>query len=287
MFGSYHILNKFRAMEAHSYASKKLTCKICNQICVNFYEFGTHIRNAHNLTSKKYYNTYLKTEDENICERYTCNTKTKFRSILDGYIRFCSTSCRNKVLRANKIVTYQSKIKHSKSMKIKWKSDKRKAKYTIFICLNCNEKFKANIISKRKFCGNSCSMSYLQKTNKLKNGYKQGKYYSKKNKVYLHYNSSYELRVYKLLENMSHIKSYQRCNFTIDYIINKKKRKYNPDLFIEYLCDQNEILEVKASWALKDLAVIAKHKAAEQYAKQNDFKFTVWTEQQIKEHENA
>jgi very-short-patch-repair endonuclease len=51
---------------------------------------------THNISTKDYYDKFIKKENEGKCKR--CNKETKFASINSGYQLFCSRSCSNKFL---------------------------------------------------------------------------------------------------------------------------------------------------------------------------------------------
>jgi len=57
-------------------------------------EFLTHHRWNHNgITTKEYYDLYLKKENEENCETRGCNNKCNFHSLTKGYYKHCSRSC--------------------------------------------------------------------------------------------------------------------------------------------------------------------------------------------------
>ena len=62
----------------------------------------------HHISSRTYYDTYLKKVDEGICE--TCGNETKYISMTEGYRRFCCNSC----------------AQQSKSVREKYKETNRK-----------------------------------------------------------------------------------------------------------------------------------------------------------------
>jgi len=66
-------------------------CKICNQE-VSIKAVYIHLK-SHQLTSKEYYDTYCKKENEGIC---SCGKETVYQDVLHGYRKYCSTSCLNK-----------------------------------------------------------------------------------------------------------------------------------------------------------------------------------------------
>lgn len=63
------------------------TCKICEKECNNFMQLSLHIKSKHLLTPKQYYDEYIRVESEGICP--VCGKETSFRSIRDGYRRYC------------------------------------------------------------------------------------------------------------------------------------------------------------------------------------------------------
>lgn len=64
-----------------------IICKICGKEC-NDRGIGTHVKNQHNITPIQYYDTYY---EKHVCP--VCGKNTKFRSIHQGYLEFCSIKC--------------------------------------------------------------------------------------------------------------------------------------------------------------------------------------------------
>ncbi len=64
-----------------------MKCLICN----NDFIAKTHFFDKHDISSKMYYDTYLKRENENKCN--VCGATTKFVSVTKGYFRCCSKKC--------------------------------------------------------------------------------------------------------------------------------------------------------------------------------------------------
>lgn len=120
----------------------------------------------------------------------------------------------------------------------------------------------------------------------LKNGVlygyaKRGTFYSKKNKKYIRYESSYELVAMKLFEEMDHLKSYRRCNFYIEYMCNNIIKGYIPDFLLIYECGVKEIIEVKPKKRLNEDINKLKFKAGKKYAKTNNLVFSIYTEKDL------
>lgn len=86
-----------------------VTCKLCGKT-YGYSKITSHIKKAHNMSSKEYYDKYLKKEDEGYC--LTCGKPVKFINIIQGYTtRFCSVHCEmvNPKVKAKYAENYQKK----------------------------------------------------------------------------------------------------------------------------------------------------------------------------------
>ena len=63
-------------------------CLICGE---EYDRHSQHIKNKHHLTGKEYYDTYIKTKNDDKC--LECGKETRFRSIYQGYRKYCSKEC--------------------------------------------------------------------------------------------------------------------------------------------------------------------------------------------------
>lgn len=70
-----------------------ITCKECGHDFDNLQKLGTHLI-THKMTSKEYYDKYLKKEDEGVCQ--CCGNEAKYLNLKDGYNRWCCRRCRYK-----------------------------------------------------------------------------------------------------------------------------------------------------------------------------------------------
>ena len=68
-----------------------IKCEICGKEFKNYRTLGIHVKRIHNLTTKQYYDTFIKKEYEGNCLQ--CGKKTKFEYLSTGYRRFCSAKC--------------------------------------------------------------------------------------------------------------------------------------------------------------------------------------------------
>ena len=71
-----------------------MRCEVCGKEIKNNISLGLHIK-KHGLSSKEYYDKYLKKHPpEGCCEE--CGNETTFVSVGIGYLRFCCSSCSSK-----------------------------------------------------------------------------------------------------------------------------------------------------------------------------------------------
>lgn len=69
-----------------------LECEVCGKELKNYKSFSSHLNNKHKMTSKEYYDKFLKkSSDEGICK--TCGKPTSYRGMTEGYRQFCSVKC--------------------------------------------------------------------------------------------------------------------------------------------------------------------------------------------------
>lgn len=111
----------------------------------------------------------------------------------------------------------------------------------------------------------------------LKNTIK-GYFYSIKNNKEIHYESSYELKAYNILEMLDKVRSYDRCNFFIPYVVEGKTKRYIPDIFVDYFNGVKEIIEVKPKDLINKGKNIFKIEALKTYCLENGFKYSIWDE---------
>lgn len=69
-------------------------CKLCNRSFSNINGFQVHINRTHKLSTIRYYDTYLKSDNEGRC--LECGNKTKFIGLRLGYRTFCCCKCAQK-----------------------------------------------------------------------------------------------------------------------------------------------------------------------------------------------
>ena len=104
----------------------KFECKICNSIFYSKKGFTSHITKIHNITCKRYYDCFIKTENEDKCP--VCLNTLRFISIYKGYIKYCAgcilkTGIPQKKLRGSK-KSEKHKKNLSESIKRVWRDNK-------------------------------------------------------------------------------------------------------------------------------------------------------------------
>ena len=67
--------------------SEMVSCEICGRDFGDLNKLSKHFR-VHKISSKDYYDKYLKKDDEDICNRSVCFEITKFCSLKEGYLKY-------------------------------------------------------------------------------------------------------------------------------------------------------------------------------------------------------
>ena len=96
------------------------------------------------------------------------------------------------------------------------------------------------------------------------------------------YRSAWELCYYLHLEYRNDVVDYAVEPFSIKYeAVDGKTRRYVPDVKVVFEDGSVVLVEIKASWALKDPRTLIKIAAGEAYARSQDWCFEVVTEKQF------
>jgi len=90
-----------------------MKCLICEHESPNFRGHDIHIKKARNMSTKDYYDKYLKTDKEDICP--ICGNTNNFININVGYCRVCSVSCGQKHPDTRKRIETTNIVKYGKS----------------------------------------------------------------------------------------------------------------------------------------------------------------------------
>jgi len=111
----------------------------------------------------------------------------------------------------------------------------------------------------------------------------QGFYYSFKNGIQIPFQSSYEARAFKILENMSGVFGFDRCHFSIPYKWpDGSKHHYIPDILVEWHDGTKEVIEVKPLHPFEDLVKLQlKTDAGKSYCQLRGWHFNFWTEREL------
>lgn len=118
--------------------------------------------------------------------------------------------------------------------------------------------------------------------NLVHNKFKKGKFYSNKNQNEIYYDSSWELQAYKILEQISLVKSYSRCKFSIDYKYEDSSiHKYIPDILVTYIDNRQEVVEIKPEYKLQELNTKLKIEALKNYCTNNNMGYGILTEKHL------
>jgi hypothetical protein len=72
----------------------KFNCKLCGKLCNGYRGLVSHFTKHHGISSKEYYDKFLKSSNENVCK--ICFKETIFLDIQRGYQEVCSEVCSGK-----------------------------------------------------------------------------------------------------------------------------------------------------------------------------------------------
>ena len=147
----------------------------------------------------------------------------------------------------------------------------------------------ANEKRSRAMTGRSISMARREKLslNKAKSfvegriKFKTGRFYSEKNKKKIFYRSSYELKAYQILEQLSSVVAYLIEPFYIRYRFGNLLKCYIPDILVTHKNGSKELIEVMSAWESGRRLRKAKLAAGMNYCKANGLDFSVWTEREL------
>ena len=131
-----------------------------------------------------------------------------------------------------------------------------------------DKKLVGHLVKKKKQAGKHVHVYYNRKTNNGKSTYLNGKYYSNKNKKYVTYRSSYELRFFHMLEEDDTVSKYEVESVKIPYKdLDGTYRNYIPDAIVSYVDGKIRIYEIKPEAMLDNLIVKRKAQACKTYFK--------------------
>jgi endogenous inhibitor of DNA gyrase (YacG/DUF329 family) len=136
-----------------------MKCEICGREFKNFRALAKHLR-THKITSKEYYDRFLKKENEGICP--VCGKETNFKNIRKGYYKFCSHKC---------VSTAQKGKHHSEETKKKM-SDAQKGKNNHNYGKHLSEEIKKKMSDANK------GKHHSEKTRKKISDANKGKHFS-------------------------------------------------------------------------------------------------------------
>lgn len=103
----------------------KYLCLLCNKEVKNIFAFLSHLKWNHpGITTKDYYDRFLKKHGEGICKTPGCNNQCNFYSLTKGYHKHCSRNC------TKKDPLYIEKLINNKTINGVYNNNRKKAKRT-------------------------------------------------------------------------------------------------------------------------------------------------------------
>lgn len=164
---------------------KTIICKICSGEFKNNVGLISHITQTHKLSSKEYYDKYLKKENEGMC--LLCGGDCNFLGIKKGYSKCCSIKCTNNLPERKK-----NNLERLKKM---WNNDEYKSKMSRLMKeLNSDKEFKKKMTTKG-------TEFRKRQSNYLKNKWKDKEYKREMSKVSTKRNIKYRDEISNRMKN--------------------------------------------------------------------------------------
>jgi hypothetical protein len=268
---------------------EKVICKECNLICKSFKGLQIHIRKKHNADYKKYFDKWLKNDQDGKCK--ICSNNTDFLNFAYGYKNCCSEKCSHlyiykKTKESNlkkygveclfSLNTVKDKIKKTNLKKYgnsninKVKSIREKIENTCLKKYGVKHNFLRKEFDKerKKTCLKNLGCEYPSQSYKIfEKIQKSGLKYNLFKNTDLYYQGSYELDF--LEKYYDKYPDIQRGP-TLKYIYNNKIHYYHSDFYIPSL---NLIIECKNKFLEKRDKKIIEEK--ENSVIKNGYKFMI------------
>lgn len=260
-----------------------MKCLICKHESPNFRGFGSHIRKAHNMSTKEYYDKYLKKDNEDICP--VCGNTNNFININVGYSRTCSVSCGQKHPSTRKRIEITNINKYGKATPLITSTALNKSHNK-----EAMDKKRQTMINKYGYSNSFCT---IETQHKVQNTMLE-RYCSKNpmvcNKhIFAKYNgtrSSWESMLKTALENNNI----------------KFKYEYNKDLRYPYYCDfylpdSDIFVEINGYWmhndhwfnenSIEDLNILKAWKKKAETSTRMQSAINVWTKTDVEKRNCA
>ena len=151
-----------------------MICQICKKGFKDFLSLRIHLWNKHKISSKSYYDKYLKKDGEGRCK--ICGSETTYQGLGKGYSQFCSSLCFGKSLEKEKFkkickfcnCEFDTYIKDAKfCSKICFRKYQKTQSLSIKKCEYCGKEFEYKIHKgrERMFCSSSCASKARRRRN--------------------------------------------------------------------------------------------------------------------------
>lgn len=101
----------------YTYHNQKIICQICGHISSSNSGLGSHIIQKHHISTKEYYDKFIRKDNEGICP--ICSKPTTFLGLFKGYCKCCSGKCkyldpeRNNKTKQTKLERYGNPYYHN------------------------------------------------------------------------------------------------------------------------------------------------------------------------------
>lgn len=216
-------------------------CKICNKKVDGCLGLASHIRRTHLISSKEYYDNYLKQPNEGIC--LICGNQTKFYRLGKGYLKYCSRKC----LANSEAIRKQTRETCFKKYGVEnpFQSENIKNKIKETNLSKYGEEFPIRLVEfqekSKETCLSKYGVDHVSKCYEI-NKRKKSKYFY--NNIW--FDSGWELAYYIYLSD-NNINFEYHPNISFKYVYNNKEHLYFPDFLVE-----SELVDIKGNQFFTD-----------------------------------
>ena len=247
------------SLSSHKRAHKNkwigIKCEICGRLCKNEFGYNRHKQNKHDPTIRKKISqaSIDRFKDKDFRLLHSHNTK----SGMDNPIvkSKCGEKSKAVIFEKRKDPEYEALYKSHVSYrsKISWekKTDAERAKVVNKILRGRSRKI---IPSASKYADD-------------------------------YVDSSYEKRFVELLDKDVNVLYVSRCNFSIKYVFDKKRKTYIPDFKVVLTNGAVCIVEIKSNFTIADCKVPYKASAAFDFCKKANWMFFLLADDELKTYE--
>lgn len=246
-------------------------CEVCGVVTRNL---GNHLHFRHPAVSSEVYFRRFVSRSETAPTCLVCNGSVAFRGPVKGYRETCGMRCRSTLVMRRRLADPEHAAANAENARLVLAALKQDPK---FVRSQSAASSKTMSSTMRRLWQDPDYRKVLAPKGRGTRGWHESR---KAGQVY--FRSSYEKLAFTILDQLSVVESYEVEPLLIEYEHPcGRVRGYYPDILVEYRGGRKELVEIKPERFLKDPVNKRKASAARKWCRQNNIKFSVWTEEAL------